>query len=242
MPYTNFATQEGRMARGASSAPQNALHKVRQTAAAAISLPRGGLALLKLKIVGHATAPTAISILYNGIARAIFPCPPGGQKEYLLAHPVGLNLPATWAIAAVVANKTGGTTTMTAPTAWEFTFGPAAMADPDAQPIDAFRGVVGLCAVADTGTAFAISYDEIHGAEGVTPIAALAYQTGGVAGANNQWALPVVGSISPQIEGAGGQTYLPEPEPLPPYTPAITLSVTPTVVGAATTAVIVIYY
>lgn len=243
MAYTNYATQQGRMAQQQASDPMKALHKVRQTAAAAITLPRGGLALLKVKIIGHATAPTALSILYNGIARAIFPCGPGAQKEFLLKHPVGINLPATWAIGAVVASKTGGTTTLTAPTAWELTFGPLAMADPNAQEMETFRGVVGLCAVADSGTAFGISYDEMgETMGGAVPIAALAYMTGGVAGANAQWAFPVIGSISPQIESAGGQNYLPEPEPLPQYPPALTVVVTPAVSGAATTAVVVVYY
>lgn len=243
MAFSNYATQQQRMAQQQQSDPMKALHKVRQTAAAAITLPRGGLALLKVKIVGHATAPTALSILYNGVARAIFPCAPGAQKEYLLKHPVGIQLPITWAVGVVVASATGGTTTLTAPTAWELTFGPVSMADPLAQDIDTFRGVVGLCAVANSGTAFTIAYDEMGGdMGGAVPVAALAYMTGGVAGANAQWALPAIGSIAPQVESMGGQTYLSEPEALPQYPPALTLAVTPTVVGAATTALLVVYY
>lgn len=205
-------------------------HKVvvTQGAIVDVQLPRSSLVLSRIKLIGHATDPAALQLRYNGIANAQFPVPPAGQKIYDLSWRPGLRIPAG---SIAILGGAGGL-----PRA-ELTFLPASKA-PD---ISTWRGIAFSAAVAATGTPVTVNYDEIEGEGGVTPISAVAAQTAGVAGANAQWAFPAVGALQTQVESSI-QNYLNEPDDAPPLPGAFSLTLVPTIVGAATTTRCFVYY
>lgn len=61
--------------------PSGAVFTARLTAAAAVNLPASGYHLVKIKLIGGAT-PGALSILFNGTAKAIFPQPSDGTRGH----------------------------------------------------------------------------------------------------------------------------------------------------------------
>jgi hypothetical protein len=185
--------------------------------------------LARIKIVGHATEFTTLGIRYNGVARALFPCAPGGQKVYDVDWAMnGLTFPATWLVSVG---------TVAAPPSWILTFDDAGYGP----TLDTFRGIYFEAAVAATGTPVVTNYDEITGPRGSSPLEALAMQTAAVAGSNARWTYPAVGALQQAVE-ASNQTYLNDPDPAPPLPTATSLTLTPTIAGAATSSGCVVYY
>lgn len=211
----------------ADLAPGRNPHTVRQTAAAAFTLPKAMIAA-RLVIKGHATEPTTLAIRYNGVARAMFHCEPGGWRTYDFNLPVGTSLPATWLTVAGLST----------PQAWNIIFDEVGYG-PD---ISTFRGILFEAAVAASGTPVTVNFDETD-ATGQRPLAALGSQTSGVAAANARWAFPAVGAIQNTVEVPDDAFPSMVPQQAPSdLGPATSLTMTPTIVGAATTTSLVVYY
>jgi len=211
----------------ADFAPGSTPHTVRQTAAAAITVPASTLTLAHVTIKGHATEPSVLGFALDGINVAMLFCPADGWAEFDVSHAVGTALPATWC--TVISDDT--------PQAWTLTFdksgyGPA---------LASWQGIYFECEVANSGTPVVGTYP----AGECVPVAIIGGQTTGVAAANARWAFPAQGDVQQIVEvpdgavaGAEAMAYKQAP-PLPKST---TLTLTPTVVGAATYANAVVYY
>lgn len=206
-------------------APGTNPHVVRQTATGAITLPRKGLHLAKIAIVGHATEPSAIKVTYAAGITAIFPCEADGFEEYYIDWD-----PGTGVIASGVIDYA----TDDSPQAWYLTFDDAGYG----ASIESYRGVTAECEVANTGTAVTVTFTQ-----DAVPVAAWAGMTTGVAAAYSYWTFPVNSGrtvIVPGCDNPASKTGFSQLSPYPELQSSI--SVTPVVSGAATYAILVVYY
>lgn len=201
---------------------------VRQTAAAAISLPKP-LHLAQMVIKGHATEPTVLGILFDGVARSMFFCEADGWAEYLLDSDLVKELNATWL--TVVSDDT--------PQAWTLTFDEVGYGP----HIRNYRALFFECEVADSGTAVTQAFVGQGDRDGqFVPVACIGGQTTGVAAANARWAFNRVGDYQVTVEVGDNPASKMSYKQAPPLPPSANLTLTPTVSGAATYAVLVVYY
>jgi len=207
--------------------PGSTPHTVRQTAAAVITVPATVPNFAHLTIKGHATEPTVLGILYDGVNYAMFPCQADGWAEYDVSWPVGTTIPISWL--TVISDDT--------PQAWTLTFdqtgyGPS---------LDAYTGAYAECEVANSGTPVVVTYP---GGQSI-PVAVWGGQTTGVPASTARVAFPTVGDLAQIVEFpdgavAGAEAFAVKQAPSLPA--STTLTITPTVTGAATYLAMVIYY
>lgn len=199
-------------------------HVVRQTAAAAITLPQSGMYLVEIRARGHATEPGLLSILYDGTHKAQFPVAPLANEVWPVNHKVPLQLPATWAIVTLGVG---------ALVSWTFVFSDKPRAD--APPISFYNAETTSQVVANSGTATTVTFPE-----SVSPHSAVALQTL-VAGATASWAPPSDGGFNGVVDSVTNQVT-PPPVPLPEYDPTQTMQFTPTLAGAGSTTQLTVRY
>lgn len=203
-------------------APGKNPHTVRQTAAAAITLPTN-MYLAHLTIKGHATEPTVLGIRYKGTTRALFFCPADGWAEYDLSW--GPLKTLDNAVITVVGDDT--------PQAWTLTFDDMGYG-PD---ISTYRAIFFEVEVADSGTAVTVDF-----VEDAIPLAIIGGQTTGVAAANCRWAFQSIGDRTVTVEVGDNPASFPAIKQAPPIGKSGSLTLTPTIVGAGTYGVAVVYY
>lgn len=211
----------------ADLSPGQTPHTVRQTAAGAITVPASTPYLAHITIKGHATEPTVLGILYDGVNRALFGCQADSWAEFDVSWPVGTSIPATWL--TVISDDT--------PQAWTLTFDKAGYGP----SLEAFTGVFFEAEVADSGTPITVTYP---GGESV-PVAVWGGQTTGVAAANARIAFPAIGDVQQIVEfpdgaAAGGNAFVIKQAAAIPK--ATSVQITPTIVGALTYLAGILYY
>lgn len=203
-------------------APGHNPHTVRQTAAAAVTLPTN-MYLAHITIKGHATEPTVLGVRYKGAERALFFCPADGWAEYDVTY--GPIKTLDNAVVTVVSDDT--------PQAWVLTFDDSGYGP----SIETYRGIFFECEVADSGTPVTVDF-----VTDAVPLAITGGQTTGVASANARWAFQSNGDRQVTVEVGDNPASFPVIKQAPPLPKSGSLTLTPTVSGAATYAVAVVYY
>lgn len=203
-------------------APGTNPHVVRQTAAAAINLPTT-MHMAQLDICGHATEPTILGVRYEGQYTALFYCEPAAKATYLV----------DWGDLKTLAADVVTVISDDSPVSWTITFddsgyGPA---------ISEYRGVQFEAEVADSGTAVTVNLPIV-----TTPKAFVAGQTL-VAGSTAFWTFQSIGSRTVVYNCPG---VLSNSKALviqcPPLPPSDSVTITPTLTGAASATRGVLYY
>lgn len=203
-------------------APGKNPHVVRQTSAAAISLP-DTMALARVVIEGHATEPTILGVRYAGQYTAMFYCEPAGRAVYDI----------TWADLKTLGADVVTVISDDSPVSWTLTFDDEGYG-PD---ISEYRGVQFEAEVADSGTAVSVSLPVV-----AQPKAFIAGQTL-VAASTAFWTFQSIGSRTVVYNcpgtGSNARAVLIQCPPIPA---ADTVTITPTLTGAASATRGVLYF
>lgn len=197
-------------------------HVVRQTSAAAIALPTA-MHLARITLKGHATEPTVLGCRYDGQFRALFFCEADGWAEY----------DVDWGPVKTLDNSVFTVVSDDAPQAWTLTFDDQGYGPNVAE----YKAIFFECEVADTGTAVTVSFpvDSV-------PQWIIGGQTTGVASANARWTFQSIGDRQVTVEVGDNPASKMLPKQAPPLPKSDSLTLTPTVSGAATYAVAVVGY